>query len=180
MLQNLNHKEPRLTKLPELKRNGVLKPSNGQLKFPKHDTSPTFATPSKLDRFIDKSVDGLSTPKAIFIQTGVTAAYIVANVVTYGAFKFDPYPFLFLNFIYSLASGYATVFVLNSNRRQDAAAKERMRDAHALNEVILDRLCRIEKHLHLSSLDTPDIVRRIRAIDSAELVRAFKENGNGK
>lgn len=79
-----------------------------------------------LDRFIDRTVDALSSPKAIYVQTAVTVGYMVVNTVGLAVLKkFDPYPFLFLNFVYSLASGYATVFVLNSNRRQEIAAKER-------------------------------------------------------
>lgn len=90
------------------------------------------------DRFIDKTVDGLSSPKAIYVQTAVTVGYMVVNTVALGVLqKFDPYPFLFLNFIYSLASGYATVFVLNSNRRQEIAAKERSEELSSTIKILV-------------------------------------------
>lgn len=93
-----------------------------------------------LDRFIDKTVDALSSPKAIYVQTGITFGYMVVNTVAIGAInKFDPYPFLFLNFVYSLASGYATVFVLNSNRRQEIAAKDRSEKMHLLVEELVKK-----------------------------------------
>jgi uncharacterized membrane protein len=103
-----------------------------------------------LDKFIDKTVDQLSKPIAIYAQTALTAIYMAANIVTFGRMThFDPYPFLFLNFIYSLASGYATVFVLNSNRRQDFEARQRQ-DAilKAMHKILEDNHAqsRIIKH----------------------------------
>ena len=93
-----------------------------------------------LDRFIDKTVDALSSPKAIYVQTAITVAYMAINTLPLLVFqKFDPYPFLFLNFVYSLASGYATVFVLNSNRRQEIAAKDRSEKMHQLIEHLVKK-----------------------------------------
>lgn len=111
---------------PEIRRNGKATLPHLQilsrLKMPQATEKPS----PKLDVFIDKTVEQLSKPRAIYVQTALTVVYMAANIVTFGRMThFDPYPFLFLNFIYSLASGYATVFVLNSNRRQDAEARQR-------------------------------------------------------
>lgn len=139
---------------PELKKNGAIQNKGharpppalrviSALKVPPRPSiEPTPATEKKpqtsLDRFIDRSVDALSNPKAIYVQTAVTVGYMVVNTVAFLGFKkFDPYPFLFLNFVYSLASGYATVFVLNSNRRQEIAAMERNEAMHKTLQALV-------------------------------------------
>lgn len=77
-----------------------------------------------LERIADQVVTALSTPAAIWVQSAAIAGYVAFNtMVVFKVLQFDPYPFLFLNTIFSLISAYTTVFVLNSNRRQDAAAK---------------------------------------------------------
>lgn len=130
---------------------------------------------SALDKFIDRSVDALSSPKAIFVQTAVTVAYMAINCLPLMFAKFDPYPFLFLNFIYSLASGYATVFVLNSNRRQDMAARERAAKNEGINHKILERLERMETHLGLSKLDDPAVVNRLKGVDIDAMLARFED-----
>ncbi len=157
--------------------------NNGKLKLPPRVVEPKFVTTAPaqevqkhtlLERFIDRAVDALSSPKAIFVQTAVTVGYMAVNVVGLSIAKFDPYPFLFLNFIYSLASGYATVFVLNSNRRQDMAAQERLKEKHEVDQAILDRLGKIEKHLHIETLGSPGIGQRLAAIDIDKMLEPYQ------
>lgn len=94
---------------------------------------------SKLDKFVDKGVEQLTYPRAIYAQTLFTVAYLAINIVTWGKMThFDPYPFLFLNLVYSLASGYATVFVLNSQRRQDAEARKRQDELRSEIQQVLE------------------------------------------
>ena len=90
------------------------------------------------EKWVDKALDALSTTKAIYIQSGITFGYMLINTVTFAFIKqFDPYPFLFLNFAYSLMSGYATVFMLNNNRRQEAVAKLRNEELLATVKSLL-------------------------------------------
>ena len=95
--------------------------------------------PTRFERFTDRFVEALSTPTAIVAQSALVAGYIGINVATLTkAIAFDPYPFLFLNLVFSVISGFTTVFVLNSNRRQDQE-----REAH--DRLILCKLDAILK-----------------------------------
>lgn len=130
-------------------------------------------TPAKI---VDKCVDALSTPRAIIIEITALGAYLGVNLLNFSLLKFDPPPFLLLNTILAVSSTIATVFVLNSNRRQDIEAKKQDRIIKDATHKILDRLEHIEKHLNLNTLDKPEVVVAIKHIDPQELVRKFRES----
>lgn len=99
---------------------------------------------SKFERASDHAVQQLSKPAAVWGQTAVIAGYVMLNTLAvFKIVQFDPYPFLFLNTILSLASAYTTVLVLNSNRRQDDSAKalaQANADALTLTMKLLERV----------------------------------------
>lgn len=99
---------------------------------------------SKFERASDSAVEQLSKPVAVWAQTAVIAAYVTLNTLAvFKVVQFDPYPFLFLNTILSLASAYTTVLVLNSNRRQDDSAKALAKanaDALTITMKLLERV----------------------------------------
>ena len=93
---------------------------------------------NRFDRLTDDCVKALSTPTAIWLQSVAIGTYVLANtLVVTNVIRFDPYPFLFLNTLFSLLSAYTTVFVLNSNRRQDLTAKATEKAELAIYKKIL-------------------------------------------
>lgn len=79
----------------------------------------------KVERLVDKCLDICSKPQALWGQTAALVTYIGINTLSFmGIFRFDPYPYMFLNTLFSIVSGFTTVIVLNSNRRQDELAKQ--------------------------------------------------------
>lgn len=102
---------------------------------------------SKFERLTDKIVDLLSRPGAVIGQAALVVGYITINTLALTkTITFDPYPFLFLNLAFSVISGFTTVFVLNSNRRQDAENKAQTDAQVKQTEMILKSLERIEAH----------------------------------
>lgn len=60
----------------------------------------------------------------IMIQSFLLACWILVNIFT--PFKFDPYPFIFLNLALSFQAAYTAPILMMSSNRQEALDRERM------------------------------------------------------
>lgn len=99
-----------------------------------------------VERGADKLIDFLSKPAAIWGQTFAVGAYLAINTLAmFRIITFDPYPFLFLNLVFSLVSAYTTVFVLNSNRRQDTHSDNVTKAERAILAKILTDLDKLRR-----------------------------------
>jgi uncharacterized membrane protein len=71
------------------------------------------------------------TPRYIIGQTAVVIAWIAVNAVTVGL-RWDPYPFILLNLVFSTQAAYAAPLILLAQTRQverDKAASDQL-EAH--------------------------------------------------
>ncbi|MBV9805207.1 MAG: DUF1003 domain-containing protein [Solirubrobacterales bacterium] len=87
----------------------------------RHDTSP-FGS----DRFgcaAERFARLFGTPRFIVAQTGVVIAWIAVNGAAV-ALRFDPYPFILLNLLFSTQAAYAAPLILLAQTRQ--ADRERL------------------------------------------------------
>lgn len=74
------------------------------------------------------------TPQFLIIQTVITVLWMILSYL--GITHYDPYPFILLNFVYTVQSGYAAPMILLAQTRQadrDKAAAEA--DAHHREEL---------------------------------------------
>ena len=71
------------------------------------------------ERFADRCVAGMGSLRFIGIQTAVVGLWIAANVAVI-ALRFDPYPFILLNLMFSTQAAYAAPLILLAGRRADA------------------------------------------------------------
>lgn len=62
------------------------------------------------------------TPMFLILQTVITVVWIILNSMAI-AWKWDPAPFLLLNFAYTIQSGYAAPLILLAQARQAARDK---------------------------------------------------------
>lgn len=58
--------------------------------------------------------------------------------------KFDPYPFLFLNWILTMISTFQSPLILLSQNRQNEVEKERAKDDREKMKEVLDRLAALQ------------------------------------
>lgn len=90
------------------------------------------------------------TPAFLISQTLITIGWIVLNVCAF-KWKWDPAPFMLLNFCYTIQSGYAAPLILLAQARQaerdkacaeaDANHREELAgDTHKLLKEVLDKL----------------------------------------
>jgi uncharacterized membrane protein len=70
------------------------------------------------EKFADWVYKNLGSWKFILIQSILVAVWIILNASAYMR-PWDPYPFIFMNLIFSLQSAYTASLILMSQNRQD-------------------------------------------------------------
>jgi uncharacterized membrane protein len=87
----------------------------------------------RLGRFAERFVRTLGMPWFLAGQSVVIAGWVILNALG-GLPHFDPYPFIFLNLVFSALAAYAAPFILLAETRQadrdrsQSAAEERHHD----------------------------------------------------
>lgn len=86
--------------------------------------------PDAIGRWSESVARFLGTGRFLAIQTVVVAAWITVNAAAV-ALRWDPYPFILLNLVFSTQAAYAAPLILLAQNRQDArdrAVAERDRE----------------------------------------------------
>lgn len=135
--------------------------------------------PDAFGRFSESIARYFGTGRYLVIQTGLVVLWIVVNVGA-AALRFDPYPFILLNLLFSTQAAYAAPLILLAQNRQDARDRAQASSDRATTERIMadtEYLARelAAIRLHLSTLATAsDVAERVdRLHDSlGDVVRA--------
>jgi len=75
----------------------------------------------------------LGTGRYLAVQTGIVIVWIIVNVVA-ASLRFDPYPFILLNLVFSTQAAYAAPLILLAQSRQadrDRSEVERDREMNS-------------------------------------------------
>ena len=73
---------------------------------------------SRGEKFADWVYDNLGSWRFILAQSILVAIWVLLNATAYMK-AWDPYPFIFMNLIFSLQSAYTASLILMSQNRQD-------------------------------------------------------------
>jgi|GEM_PF-183876 len=73
---------------------------------------------SRGERFADWVYNNLGSWRFILVQSVLVAVWVLLNISAYIR-PWDPYPFIFMNLIFSLQSAYTASLILMSQNRQD-------------------------------------------------------------
>ncbi|RJQ79599.1 DUF1003 domain-containing protein [Amycolatopsis panacis] len=74
--------------------------------------------PDTFGRFTERVARFLGTGKYLFWQTLVVVVWIVLNLAAL-SLRWDPYPFILLNLVFSTQAAYAAPLILLAQNRQD-------------------------------------------------------------
>lgn len=99
------------------------------------------------------------TPTFLIAQTAVVALWILINMM--GWTKFDPYPFILLNLMFSLQAAYAAPLILLAQTRQ--ADRDKLDSA-------------AEAHHREALADASEQRQAIAAQQTAQLIELLKQN----
>ncbi len=113
-----------------------------------HSRDHIHASGSFGQRAADAIANGMGSWTFIIAQSGLIVLWVLLNVIAFLG-RWDPYPFILLNLLFSTQAAYAAPIIMMSQNRQ--AYKDHLRDDHEAQEVEL--LFKINQHqleiLHL-------------------------------
>jgi uncharacterized membrane protein len=110
----------------------------------------------------------------LIIQTLIVAIWVVLNIVAF-AYRWDPYPFILLNLMFSVQAAYAgPVILLASNRQTE---KDRLTLEHADKEAdeTGERTLMILGEIRKNTEVTVSILQNLEA--AQEAIRTAKDSG---
>jgi uncharacterized membrane protein len=114
------------------------------------------------DAVADAVVAGMGSWRFIIIQTLIVTLWIVANIIGW-RLRWDVYPFILLNLVFSTQAAYASPLILMAANR--SASKDRMRDDHEAEEV--DQLFQINQQQLLILQQQSAILEALHALSPA-------------
>jgi len=130
----------------------ILRRTLGKYRHPVNQIHEDEAT--RGERAADAIANAIGTWRFLIIQGVLIIAWVAANVVLFLNHGFDPYPFIFLNLMFSVQAAYTgPVLLLAGNR---AAQHDRLRLEHtaeieeAAERVTLQILKEIERNTEVT------------------------------
>ncbi len=115
------------------------------------------------DKIADFVAQGMGSWTFIIIQTIVVITWIALNLVAY-SFRWDPYPFILLNLLFSTQAAYAAPVIMMAQNRQ--ADRDRIQ-AHADYETNIAAKKEIEElQVALARIETEKLDEIIKLLKS--------------
>jgi uncharacterized membrane protein len=157
-----------MTKVPSRDRRDSLSVpvTSSRLNFPRIDADTFGAVSERIARFF-------GTARFLVIQTIIVAIWIALNIAA-ASIRWDPYPFILLNLVFSTQAAYAAPFILLAQNRQ--ADRDRVqiaedRDVDARQRSTTDYLAIELAGLRQAQNDaaTRDYIDSVLARELAEL-----------
>src|SRR2546430_1776105 len=68
-------------------------------------------------RLADKVANGMGSWRFIIYQTIIVILWMAVNIIAY-AYRWDPYPFILLNLLFSTQAAYAAPIIMMAQNRQ--------------------------------------------------------------
>lgn len=115
-------------------------------------------------RFAEKTAAFMGTAKFLFYMTIFIVVWISLNLIGIMGLRWDPYPFILLNLVFSTQASYAAPLILLAQNRQEARDRiglEEDRRVAAQSRADMDFIAReiASVRLALGDLATRDFVR---------------------
>lgn len=120
------------------------------------------------DRLADRLTRALGSWRFIVIQTVMILIWIVVNLLAYFS-KWDPYPFILLNLLFSVQSAYAAPIIMMAQNRQ--GERDRMQ-AYEDYRTNLEAKMEIEElEIKLSRMETEKLDKIINMLQELKMDR---------
>ncbi len=126
--------------------------------------------PERFGRFAETFARFLGTARFLAYMTVFVIVWLTINLVGVFGLKWDPYPFILLNLIFSTQASYAAPLILLAQNRQEARDRviiEQDREANAQSHADMQFLAREVASLRMSvgEVATRDFLRsELRAL----------------
>ena len=134
----------------------------------RHHDERTFG-----QRAADGVASGMGSWKFILIQTAVVGAWIVLNVIEFLGRRWDPYPFILLNLLFSTQAAYAAPIIMQSQNRASAKDRDLLEWDHTLSMQHSKSLSLLEQLLD----ENTKLTREIRVLSAVQHKAPLLEDG---
>lgn len=110
-----------------------------ELSTPRGTPGGPHYDPEAFGKLAERLARFFGTPRYLVVQSVLVAAWIIVNVAA-AALRFDPYPFILLNLMFSTQAAYAAPLILLAQNRQadrdrEEVERDRATNARALAEA---------------------------------------------
>ncbi|HUM53029.1 MAG TPA: DUF1003 domain-containing protein [Chitinophagales bacterium] len=106
-------------------------------------------------RLADSVATGMGSWRFIVIQTVIVAVWMILNVVGFVQ-KWDPYPFILLNLLFSTQAAYAAPIIMMAQNRQSDRDRAQARADYETNIDAKLEIEALQKHLSLIETEKLD------------------------
>jgi uncharacterized membrane protein len=141
------------------------------LSRPKGSPGGPVYDPDEFGRLAERLARFFGTPRYLVVQTVIVIAWIACNAIAW-ALRFDKYPFILLNLMFSTQAAYAAPLILLAQNRQadrDKAEVERDREVNARSLAETEYLAREIAAVRLAvdqKADRADILEPLERLEA--------------
>jgi uncharacterized membrane protein len=114
---------------------------------------------TKGEKIADFVSDIVGSWPFIIAQTVIIVFWVTLNIVGY-VHKWDPYPFILLNLVFSVQAAYTAPIILMSQNRHDAADRRRAENDYFVNLRAEHDIERLHEKLDIISKSINEIKNR--------------------
>src|ERR1700753_2468931 len=117
----------------------------------KHTETMTFG-----QRLADSVANGMGSWRFIIWQTIIVALWMILNVVLIATNRWDPYPFILLNLVFSTQAAYAAPIIMMAQNRQSERDRAQADADYMTNCEAKEEIEELQKRLNAIEVDKLD------------------------
>jgi uncharacterized membrane protein len=107
-------------------------------------------------RLADSVANGMGSWKFIIWQTIIVAVWMILNVVLIVTRRWDPYPYILLNLVFSTQAAYAAPIIMMAQNRQNDRDRAQADADYKTNCEAKDEIEQLQKRLNTIEVDKLD------------------------
>ena len=107
-------------------------------------------------KLADKVAKGMGSWKFIIWQTIIVAIWMVLNIILLATHRWDPYPFILLNLVFSTQAAYAAPIIMMAQNRQSDRDREQADADYRTNCEAKEEIEELQKRLNAIEVDKLD------------------------
>ena len=107
-------------------------------------------------RLADSVANGMGSWKFIIWQTIIVMAWMVLNVILIATHRWDPYPYILLNLVFSTQAAYAAPIIMMAQNRQNDRDRAQADADYKTNCETKNEIEELQKRLNAIEVDKLD------------------------
>ena len=107
-------------------------------------------------KLADTVAKGMGSWRFIIWQTIIVAVWMVLNIILLATHRWDPYPFILLNLVFSTQAAYAAPIIMMAQNRQSDRDREQADADYRTNCEAKEEIEELQKRLNNIEIDKLD------------------------